>query len=496
MKTMPATHAARPDPLKGPRLAAAPVDEPGMAAAKALLASLQSGQSASDLHGLTLVSVRVALGGSVQHWRLGNGLEIVLAPDAASNIIAYHTWVKVGSAHEEEGRTGLAHLLEHLMFKASKNFRAGAFDRELERLGASPNAATWLDWTMYHETVPAEGLERVVALESDRLTGLKLSEAAFRSELQVVRAERREVVDTDPEGRLEEAFAEAVFGTGVGYGHATVGRASDLEALTLQDVLGFYRRYYAPATTVLVLAGAVDPGRDLPRLCRAYGPLQGDPTEKAAAAAVRARPAAAPLASDRKLEVRLDAGADRLFVGWRALPGDHIDQPLLVLWSECVGNATAARLERALVDDARLAVEVDVAVPALARGGVLELRVGLRPGVRAEVALQRLDRELEALRGKQPLTDADIDAARNRLRASRLQGLVTADGRAEALGHDAAAFGEPTVGEAWWRRLESATRDDVERVGHGVLAGPRVVLVGRARTGRGRGQGAEPRAAQ
>lgn len=445
------------------------------AAAEQILAAVKAGTAPS--HGLTLVAVGRLGPAAYSHWRLGNGAQIVLLPDQTSGLVAYHSWFRVGSAFEEVGHTGLAHLLEHLMFKGSKSFRAGTFDRVLERMGSSPNAATWLDWTMYHQTVLPESIAQVAAMEADRLLGLRLGPASFASELDVVRSERREAVDNDPEGRLEELFAKMMWGRDVGYGHPTLGRATDLRKARLVDVKAFYARWYRPATLTLVLVGGFETSATLQALVAAYGPLQAT-----APAPDPARPAASTLRSGQR-EVSVDLGSERLIVGWRGLPGDHPDHPALVLLGEILGNADSARLDDALVDDARLAAEVSVDTTGLARGGSLEIRVQLRPGRRADDALARIDAELGALLGPRPPTEAELAAARNRLRVERFAGLSGVDGRAEALGHAAASFGDPAQAQRWWRQVEAVDLAAVRRVAAQILAGtPRAVLIGRARS--------------
>ena len=427
-------------------------------------------------HGLELLGAGRFGAFRFTHWRLGNGLQIVLLPDPTARLLAYHTFFRVGSAHEEIGHTGLAHLLEHLMFKGSKSYRAGTFDRVLERMGSSPNAATWLEWTMYHQTLLPEALAQVAAMEADRLLGLRLGKAGFESELDVVRSERREAVDNDPEGRLEELFARMLWGQGVGYGHPTLGRAKDLRGATLADVRAFYARWYQPATATVVLAGALEPAAALQTLVQAYGPLQ-----TSVPAPALARVATGALRGGQR-EVSVDLGSERLLVGWRGLPGDHPDQAAVALLAEVLGNADAARWTHDLVDETRLAADVDVDALGLAGAGTFELRVRLRPGKRAEDALARVDAILTSMLGDAPITEAELAAARNRLRAERYASLAGVDGRAEVLGVAVASFGDPRVAEAWWRRVEAVDLATLRRVATSLLRGtPRAVLIGRAR---------------
>lgn len=443
-----------------------------------VLISLQ--KQGMTTHGLVLEGSSHFGAWPMSRWRLANGLRILLLPDPSSRLVAFHTWVGAGSADEVAGKTGLAHLLEHLMFKASANFPAGTFDRVLERMGSSPNAATWLDWTMFHQTIVPEAIAEVAAMEADRLARLALTVPAFAAELDVVRAERREAVDNDPDGQLEELFARCMWGGDVGYGHPTLGSAADLRAMSVDDARGFYAHWYAPGNVVVVLAGAVDITRDLGLLAAAYGGLP------ASSAPIPARAPVAAIVATRR-DVTVDLATDRLLVGWRAPAGDSVDQPALALLAELLGNADSARFDRALVDVGRIATGVDVDAIGLARAGTLEIRVVLRPGRRGEQALTALDAEISALLGARPITALELAAARNRMLMARYASLDGVDGRAEVVGAAAVTFGDPRIAETWWRGLLAVNLDDVQRVAHTVFgAAQRVVVVGSARVTRRR----------
>ena len=167
----------------------------------------------------------------VQRWRLGNGLTVLVLVDAAAPIASYHTWFKVGSRDEKPGKTGLAHLFEHLMFNETENLRAGAFDRKLEESGAETNAATWVDWTYYHESIPSDRVKLAVKLEAERMNRLVLREPQVASEKEVVANERRYRVDDDVEGAASELLYKTAF-LKHPYRWPTIGWMEDIEAFS------------------------------------------------------------------------------------------------------------------------------------------------------------------------------------------------------------------------------------------------------------------------
>src|SRR3984957_15773023 len=216
-----------------------------------------------------------AFGGDTIHrYRLDNGLTVLLLVDASAPVACYHTWFKVGSRHEKPGKTGLAHLFEHLMFNETENLKAGTFDRKLEENGAETNAATWVDWTYYHESLPADRIKLAVKLEAERMARLVLREPQVASEKEVVANERRYRVDDDIEGAANELLYKAAFVTHP-YRWPTIGWMEDIQGFTPEDCAAFYRTYYAPNNATLVVGGDVRE-RDLLLAIRdEYGAIPG-----------------------------------------------------------------------------------------------------------------------------------------------------------------------------------------------------------------------------
>ena len=209
----------------------------------------------------------------VQRYRLGNGLTLLTSIDASAPVVSYHTWFAVGSRHEKLGKTGLAHLFEHLMFNETENHPAGSFDRTLEEAGAESNAATWVDWTFYHESIPKDRVGLVIELEAERMAKLVLREPQVTSEKEVVANERRYRVDDDVEGAVSELLYKTAY-TAHAYSWPTIGWMADIEGFTTEDCALFYRTYYAPNNATVVVVGDFKEKDLLAKIQKAYGRLE------------------------------------------------------------------------------------------------------------------------------------------------------------------------------------------------------------------------------
>lgn len=428
-----------------------------------------------------LVALHPFAGAHVQHWRLRNGMNVLLAPDSASLVVAYHTWLSAGSRDEVAGRGGVAHLLEHLMFKGTHLHPPGSFDRLLERFGASPNAATWFDFTMFHQAVPPEAVAEVAGLEADRLTGLRIEPVGLRAEIEVVANERREHVDNDPDGALEEVFYRLAFPHHP-YGRPVLGSGREIQQLTRLDVERFYDRHYHPSNATVVLVGAVEPVESIVAVVDAY-----ESVTVTVQPARQNRPELISPHIDTPLAatVVIDSHADRFLAGWLAVDGDDPAHPLLTLAAHVLIGGASTRLHRALVEKG-LAADVSVELPSLATRALFELRVEAAPGVDASAVRDAAMRTLRKLRTSKPVTERELSAAKNRLRRERYSELATIDGRAEALGHAMACFGDPTLPQKWWDGVQNATAQSVQAALVALLSSSETVeLSGRASGGAG-----------
>ena len=247
----------------------------GLLDRSALVAQLnaQNSKGPGHAHGALTHEASFAFGDrEIARYRMANGLKVLLLRDDAAKVVSYHTWFGVGSRHEKPGKTGLAHLFEHLMFNETTNLPAGEFDRTLEAAGGEVNAATWVDWTFYYENVPSSELPLVVRLEAERMQNLVLREPQVASEKEVVANERRYRVDDDVEGAVNEILYKTAF-TRHPYHWPTIGWMADIEGFTTEDCEKFYAAYYAPNNAVVVAAGDLDEQALLAELQLRYGSI-------------------------------------------------------------------------------------------------------------------------------------------------------------------------------------------------------------------------------
>lgn len=312
----------------------------------------QANATAKDEHGKLYYEGAIPFGGETLHrWRLGNGLAVIVLVDASAPVVAYYTWFNVGSRHERPGKTGLAHLFEHLMFGETEKLKAGVFDRKLEESGAETNAATWADWTYYHELLPADRVRLAVRLEAERMQHLVLREPQVASEKEVVANERRYRVDDDVEGVANELLYKTAF-TIHPYHWPTIGWMEDIKGFTPEDCVAFYRTYYAPNNATVVVVGDVRERALLLSIRDEYGVI---PSQSIPAEDVAPEP---PQIDERRLELRKPTASEKLLVAFKGPALGDADHATMCVLSEVLFGGRASRLYRTLVVEKELAIDV------------------------------------------------------------------------------------------------------------------------------------------
>ncbi|HLV21415.1 MAG TPA: pitrilysin family protein [Polyangiaceae bacterium] len=392
----------------------------------------------------------------VERFRLDNGLEVLLCEDHSAPVLAYHTWYRVGSRHEKVGKTGLAHLFEHLMFNETEKRKAGEFDRRLEEAGAESNAATWLDWTQYNIAIPKDQLGLVVELEAERMSQLVLRDPQVDSEKEVVANERRYRVDDDVEGAVSELLWATAF-TRHAYRWPTIGWMADIEGFTTEDCAEFYKTYYAPNNATLVVVGDVSEATLLRRVSQAYGHL---PPSELPLEDVLPEP---PQTSERRVEVTKPTATEKLCVGYHGPAMGDFDHPALSLLVEILTGGRASRLHRKLFEEREIATDLRAFVGPFRDPGLVELFVSARGEHRAEELLEVVDAELARVQSE-PIAVEELDRARARLELGLLAGLDTVEGKASTLGFYDVVLGRPAGA---FERLEATARvtpSDLRRV--------------------------------
>lgn len=423
--------------------------------------------AASDLARIAYLGESAFGGDVVERYRLGNGLEVLLLVDRSAPVASYFTWYRVGSRHEREGKTGLAHFFEHLMFNETEGLEAGEFDRKLEENGAESNAATWFDWTYYYEALPAERIDLAVELEAERMARLVLREPQVASEREVVTNERRYRVDDDVEGAANELLYKTAF-TVHPYHWPTIGWMADIEKYTPEDCVAFYKTYYAPNNATVVVVGDVDEEKLLGKIQAAYGAIAPStiPAED-----THPEP---PQLARRDVTIRKPTATEKLFIAFHGPAlGDADHAPLTVL-NEVLFGGRASRGYRAMIIEREIATEVRGWPSAFRDPGLYEIYATARGAHTTGELEAAIDAELARARDGL-VTDDELARAKARLELSLLQSLETMSGKAEQIGFNDVVLGDPAAG---FRRLEAyrrTTSGDLRRVA-------RRYFVDRART--------------
>jgi zinc protease len=396
-------------------------------------------------------------GGEVVHrWRLGNGLTVLILIDASAPVASYHTWFKVGSRHERPGKTGLAHLFEHLMFNETENLGAGTFDRKLEENGAETNAATWVDWTYYYESLPADRLKLAIKLEAERMSRLVLREPQVTSEKEVVANERRYRVDDDVEGAANELLYKTAF-VQHPYHWPTIGWMQDIESFTPEDCASFYRTYYAPNNATVVVVGDVRERDVLLAIRGAYGAIPGQviPPED-----ITPEP---PQLERRDLVVHKPTATEKLSIAFKGPALGDADHATATVLSEVLFGGRASRLYRTLVVDRELATDVHGWVSTFRDPGLFECWATAR-GQHTTQELQGVMEGAFARLRADVIGEEELARAKARLELGLLQQLETIPGKAEQIGFYESVLGEPAHA---FRRVEAfrrTTASDIRRV--------------------------------
>ena len=393
---------------------------------------------------------------TLRRFRLGNGLTVLLLVDRSAPTVSYHTWFRVGSRHERPGKTGLAHLFEHLMFSETRNHPHGEFDRLMERAGAEANAATWTDWTCYYENAPRDALPLLIELEADRMSNLVLRVPQVTSEKEVVANERKLRVDDDVEGKALELLYDNAFRHHP-YRWPTIGWMQDIRGFTVRDCQTFYRTHYSPSNATVVIAGDFNEHKALSHVQKHYGGLSASrvtelptPVKEPAQRAERVRQLTAPTPTEK------------LLLGYHAPAFSDPDTPALVIANEVLFGGTSSRLHRLFCLDEEIALSVRGSISPFVDPGLFEMWIFLREGKRKKDALALLDREVLRLASDGP-SALELEKAINQLELSFLHSMETAGGKAEQIGFYETVAND---GAAVFDRLEAyrnVTAADVKR---------------------------------
>lgn len=402
---------------------------------------------------------------------LGNGLQVVVVENRRAPIVTHMVWYRAGAADEPPGKSGIAHFLEHLMFKGTDSVPAGEFSRIVARQGGRDNAFTSWDYTAYFQTVARDRLGLVMRMEADRMANLRLTEQVVATERDVILEERRQVVDNVPGARLREQMGAAMF-VNHPYGRPIIGWEHEIRGLTRDDALDWYRTWYAPNNAVLIVAGDVraDEVRDL--AAQHYGPIPARPVP------ARVRPAEPPPQAARRVALKDERvrqpSLTRSYLAPSARRGDSVHAYPLQVLADIAGGQTG-RLYRALVMERQLAVSVGVGYdPDAYDLALFSISASPRPGVSMAALEAALDEEIAALL-REPVAAEDVARARGRMRNAAVLVRDALGTAPRSIGSDLMTGATIEEIEAWPRRIDAVTPAAVEAAARAVLREERSV---------------------
>jgi zinc protease len=375
--------------------------------------------------------------------RLANGLRVIVAEDHLAPVVAINVWYDVGSKHEEPGKTGFAHLFEHVMFQGSAHVAKAEHIALVQAAGGTMNGTTWLDRTNYFETLPSHQLDLGLWLEADRMATLldALSQENLDNQREVVKNEKRWSYDNRPYGSWQEKLQGHLYPEEHPYHHSTIGSMEDLDAASLEDVSAFFRTYYAPNNAVLSIVGDVDTAAAMASAERFFGGIPANPSIPP----LGDLSLPPTLGGERRETVRDRVPLPRIYVGFRAPVYGDPRLDALDVAGQILAGGKGSRLHRRLVRDERIAQ--DVALFTLGFVGGASVCAGwatVRPGVSVERVEAAFHEELERL-AVEPVTQDELARAFALIEADELGALQRVEERADRLSMYATLFDDPDL---------------------------------------------------
>ena len=402
----------------------------------------------------------------VEH-RLANGLRVILSEDHATPIVAVNLWYHVGSANERDGRTGFAHLFEHMLFQGSEHVGANEHFELVQRAGGTLNGSTWLDRTNYYETIPAHQLELALWLEADRMGRLlpAMTQQKLDTQRDVVKNERRQTMDNQPYGTWWEKLPALCYPPDHPFHHSLIGSMEDLSAASLEDIAEFFRTYYTPDNAVLSIVGDFEPATAMAMVEQHFGPIPkgtGRPP---------LRPMTLPprFGSWHQELVEDEVATARTFLAFRIPPFGAEGWFAASLLGAVLGMGEGARLPHALVRQQMIAADAGAYTFDLPKGAdLLICDVTARPGVPLSTVMDALIAEVERIR-RDGVTPAERDRALALAESQWVMGLQSAGARADKLSQYATYFGDPRRVNEELARYAAVTVDDLHRAAQELL---------------------------
>ncbi len=388
--------------------------------------------------------------------KLKNGLRVITVEDHSAPVIALAITYNVGSRDERKGRTGFAHLFEHMMFKGSENVGTGEHFYLVFNNGGDMNGSTNEDRTNYYEALPANQLDMALFLEADRMKSLVISKENLDNQRKAVQEERRQGVDNQPYGKSEEVLQETLYDN-FAYKHTTIGSMEDLSAATVEDVASFFKMYYAPNNAVLTLVGDFKTEEALQKIKQNFESIPSQPNP----------PAVDMTEPEQKAERRANvddalARLPQVDIAFKAAPGNTPEFYALQVLSASLQSGQSSRLFQTLVKDKQLATNVGGFMDEKRGVGALYISATVKQGVKPADVEAAIYEEIERLK-KEGVADWELQKAKNNTRRNFINGMQSSLSRAVQMGIYTVYYNDPNLINTRLDRVDAVTRADVGR---------------------------------
>ena len=405
---------------------------------------------------LALPAPRAGVLVAYKETKLKNGLRVITVEDHSAPVIALAITYNVGSRDERKGRTGFAHLFEHMMFKGSENVGTGEHFYLVFNNGGDMNGSTNEDRTNYYEALPANQLDMALFLEADRMKSLVISKENLDNQRKAVQEERRQGVDNQPYGKSEEVLQETLYDN-FAYKHTTIGSMEDLSAATVEDVASFFKMYYAPNNAVLTLVGDFKTEEALQKIKQNFESIPSQPTP----------PAVDMTEPEQKAERRANvddalARLPQVDIAFKAAPGNTPEFYALQVLSASLQSGQSSRLFQTLVKDKQLATNVGGFMDEKRGVGALYISATVKQGVKPADVEAAIYEEIERLK-KEGVADWELQKAKNNTRRNFINGMQSSLSRAVQMGIYTVYYNDPNLINTRLDKVDAVTKADVGR---------------------------------
>jgi len=389
--------------------------------------------------------------------KLKNGLRVFMVEDHSAPVVSLALIYDTGSRNERQGRTGFAHLFEHMMYQGSENVGKSEHFILVETNGGQMNGTTNEERTLYFETLPSNQLDLLLYLEADRMRGLDISKENLDNQRQAVQEERRLRLDNQPYGKMFEKFGETMYDN-FAYKHSVIGSMEDLNAASVEDVRDFFRIYYAPNNAVLALVGDFKTDQALARVKTYYESIPSQP------APPKVDVAEPEQTSERRFTIDDElARLPLLNIGYKGFVGAPSDVYALQVLGTVLGGGQSSRLYQKLVKDSQLAISASSFVGARRGPGAFQVSATIAPGKKPGDVEASINEEIARLQ-KEPIADWELEKAKQFARRSAIGSRQSSLGLAISITEGVVAWNDPNYANTRLERIMAVTKEDVQRV--------------------------------